>query len=349
MASAPSVSSVWQMLQEQAPCSAALFASAGDAALDSQTLLWPGGVFELVGEAGTGKTAACMTAAVHTAAGQQHAWWLACEGPFPVQRLRQIAETRSTVATHACAGRKRARAEVATVDDLCGHVHCARVHNLDQLLGLASQQLSTHMRTTGNPGLVVVDGLPALVAAEYPANQRAGAVARGKFLAALGAALQALATRHRVPVLVTNHVSSAMAESSHAHGVPRLKPALGGVWSHYISARYALTRGVTGLSCPDDHAHVHDVACSRAWPTLSSGGMPVPVGRPVSSLYLRTAGGGTVAGRRLFWVVMSPTTPLQSWYISITACGVELGEPHVASSSCSSIAGTSEADFAYMS
>eukprot|EP00457_Paulinella_chromatophora_P009837 gb/GEZN01009915.1/.p1 GENE.gb/GEZN01009915.1/~~gb/GEZN01009915.1/.p1 ORF type:complete len:334 (-),score=29.01 gb/GEZN01009915.1/:213-1214(-) len=187
------------------------------------------GVSELVGSAGMGKTQACLTLAASAALPhpqtdkQGGVIYIDTEQSFSPTRLLEIAASRypAQFGTHEALERLSTSVTVfspASPAEL-GH----RLDTLEELI-LAK-----------NVQLIVVDSVAAPVRSRFSAQQ---GIERQKFLGSVASKLKYLGERFRIPVVVTNQVTTMWGKGGSAESY--LIAALGIAWAHAVNTRFVL-------------------------------------------------------------------------------------------------------------
>ena len=175
-----------------------------------------GGLTEVAGRAGSGKSQWCTQLAAHCASSTGAVVYIDTEGSFRADRLTQIAKERRWVATKT------------ETKDMLERVYVLRPPTAEALLALLHGSVQKQIQET-EAVLVILDSVAALARGDFIGRK---IFDRQAWLAAAAAALKALAHRQNVAVLVTNHV---VADFGH-HG-DRVNPALGLLWSHCVTTR----------------------------------------------------------------------------------------------------------------
>nr|QDO16405.1 DNA repair protein XRCC3 [Lingulodinium polyedra] len=201
---------------------------------------WPGGVLEVCGEAGTGKTQFCLHC---TAAALR----LALAGPggprpsrppcvcylhseaAPVRRLQEIIAARA----RAAGGKD----PTVAAEAMLRAVLVQRVRDPAELYGFLCGRLVELLRHA-SVELLVVDAIAALFRGE-----ESGSAARSAQLFRLAAVLKRVSSEHGVPVLVANQVTGDFAAGA---GASWVKPALGHAWAACVSHRVSFHRADRG-------------------------------------------------------------------------------------------------------
>jgi RAD51-like protein 3 len=219
--------------------------------------LWCGEVTEIVGEASTGKTQICMTAAADALASTA-ATVAYIDSGSSIDMLRM----------HSILSKRCSNAECVeeAFDKRMRIFTCPQVHALLDVIDVIVQSLQTYRFKTVVPDedtgkaafyrnlkLVVVDSLSAILSPVLGISSVR--VPLGHVLMAhVAKGLHYLAAEYNVAVLVTNHmVSDHDADMGGRH--PRLhslKPALGPSWAHVPSRQIALLFFYEKIEIPED-------------------------------------------------------------------------------------------------
>ena len=302
------------------------FLSFGCATLDAALRGVPrNSITELCGVAGSGKTQLALQLLLRAQLPESvgglggKAFFLSCgEGPFPSQRLRQLAQALV------------ARADVPySEQQLLERVYVETVDTFERMRVVLRDALPELLRQ-GDVRLVVIDSVAALtrgdgVDGEFSgdhgargagASAGAGSRARADALFALAAELKRAARAHDTTFVVTNHVTADFASAAD----DAVKPALGLAWSHCVDARFMLRR------LPSAAEIAEAEAAERARLAAAAGAPPPPpppgaAGAPVSCAPPAVAA-DTPGSRREIEVVLSACAPHVTCEYHITADGV---------------------------
>jgi RAD51-like protein 3 len=217
-----------------------------------------GQVTELTGEAGTGKTQLCLSAAASAAALGHRVVYVDTGGCFSASRVK--AFHRGFVTDDADSAEVEQHLNLTL--DLITVVKAHDVYKLFKVLEELGCGLCGDAGARGDGllegdrelleygsglGLLVVDSLSQLLSPVLTRMHHQGYTA----MASVGAALRALAPAHNCAVLYTNHTVGAGAGVSDAlvqrnRGENRGKPALGIRWTSTPHRRLCLTRQSMG-------------------------------------------------------------------------------------------------------
>lgn len=173
--------------------------------------------------------------------------YLNCEGPFPIIRLRELAEQRSSDLG-------------ISAERLLGDVLVEQIENAEHLWDVLTVTLPGVLRRGGTK-LVVVDSIAALCRGEF-ANSASEMNERAQILLSLAAYMKQLSERYETTFIVVNQVSAlfhdrkmscaSMGASFLPNGqepprdrtvpLPQVVPALGLTWTTCLTTRLMLTR-----------------------------------------------------------------------------------------------------------
>ncbi|KAG2449106.1 hypothetical protein HYH02_005854 [Chlamydomonas schloesseri] len=263
----PPYSTAYDVFSQQATAEAPPPLRTGLPTLDSALRLGVplGSITELVGPGGVGKSqlSHMLTAgvALPTALGGQGAGvvYIDTERKFSAQRLQEMVNARVAQAA-ASAGPQGAYAlqAQAVQGEVLRRVAISTPGSTEQLL--QSVENLQHMVLQYKARLVVVDSIAALARTEYgnPGGSAAGGGGSGlvgsimdrqQVLGRIAASLKALAESLRIPVIVTNQVTTRIGGGAGggpgppgAGGSGTLTAALGAKWAHCVNLRLVLQR-----------------------------------------------------------------------------------------------------------
>jgi RAD51-like protein 3 len=220
-----------------------------------------GQVTELTGEAGTGKTQLCMSAAASAAALGHRVVYVDTSGSFSAARIKEFHR-----------GFVTADADSAEVEQhlnlTLGLITVLRVHDVMQLLkvleelglGLAGRvgvegdgglEGKADLAAIGHTmGLLVVDSISSLLSPVITRMHHQGYTV----MASVASLLRSLAPVHNCAVLYTNHTVSAGVGNSDNNNNnsnagtagPSIKPALGIRWTSTPHRRLCMSRNSAG-------------------------------------------------------------------------------------------------------
>ncbi|XP_071333632.1 DNA repair protein RAD51 homolog 3 [Trachinotus anak] len=190
---------------------------------------------EICGAPGVGKTQLCLQLAVDVQVPQcfggvgGQAIYIDTEGSFLLQRVVDLA----TAAVRHCSllvedDEQRDAMTTFTVETILSNIFLVRCHDYVELLAelhLLPDFLSDHPRAR----LLVIDSVA------FPFRQFDDLSHRTRLLHSLALQLVAMATRHHVAVVITNHMTTRLRGSQ-----SQLVPALGESWGHASTIRLLL-------------------------------------------------------------------------------------------------------------
>ncbi|XP_058468789.1 DNA repair protein XRCC3 isoform X1 [Solea solea] len=197
-----------------------------------------GGVTELSGESGAGKTQLALQLCLCVQFPTQHgglnsgAVYICTEDTFPMRRLRQLITEQP---------RLRTDVPPSLISSLCftDHIYIEHAADLDSLSVCLSRRVPL-LLARGLVRLVVVDSVAALFRAEFQADDW---LQRNKQLLALAATLQHLSDEFNTPVLCINQVTDVFNSSDRLSPVmSQVSPALGLAWANQLMVRLMLLR-----------------------------------------------------------------------------------------------------------
>lgn len=196
-----------------------------------------GGILEVCGEAGTGKTQFCLQGVACTLAwalanssstksGSPCALYLYSED-IPVMRLREIAGMQARAAG--------ARDSCISGDVILDSIFLERVDTPGELYAMLCSRFPMYVQHAPIQ-MIVIDSITTLFR-----NEELDMASRTSQLFSLACLLKRMACDYNVQVLVTNHVTADL-EADSASNLDCAKPALGHVWSSCVSHRIFLYR-----------------------------------------------------------------------------------------------------------
>ena len=278
-----------------------------------------GGVTEISGEAGCGKTQICLTLALQCTLPESlggldgHTVYLCCgEGQFPAPRLTQLAEAYSM-----------ANASLGTSHALMDRVHVLECHNSEDALDVVRKDVPSLIKTH-NVRFVIIDSIAGIFRTEFDTSVVEERFERSRAFFRLATELKLLADTNHLGVLVVNQVTAAGFDSAEG-GVsdPFRKidpvPALGLGWSHCVNTRIMLRRDCGNFlslaDCDQEEAPAH-FGAENVQPEPNHAG-----GRDEAGVVsVVGARGGT---RRRLVLEFSPSCPSASCEFVITRGGVK--------------------------
>ncbi|KAM8831712.1 DNA repair protein XRCC3 isoform 3-T3 [Spinachia spinachia] len=198
-----------------------------------------GGVTELAGESGAGKTQLalqlCLSVQYPTQYGGLHsgAVYICTEDSFPIKRLQQLIR---------CQYLLRSDVPPALISSLqfSDRVYIEHVADLDSLQVCLSRRVPL-LLTRGLVRLLVVDSFAALFRSEF---QAADWLERSKQLLTFSSTLHHLSLRFTTPVLCINQVTDFLSGSDNSLGPlsSSVSPALGLLWANQVMVRLMMRR-----------------------------------------------------------------------------------------------------------
>uniref|UniRef100_A0A8D3C2N9 DNA repair protein n=1 Tax=Scophthalmus maximus TaxID=52904 RepID=A0A8D3C2N9_SCOMX len=197
-----------------------------------------GGVTELSGESGAGKTqlalqlCLCVQYPVQYGGLNAGAVYISTEDSFPIRRLQQLIREQSCL---------RSDVPAALISSLqfTDHVYVEHAADVDALQVCLSRRVPL-LLTRGLVRLVVVDSVAALFRSEFQADDW---LERNKQLLTFSSALQQLSLEFNTPVLCVNQMNdlnlfvfrlSPLSSS--------VSPALGLAWANQVMVRLMMQR-----------------------------------------------------------------------------------------------------------
>jgi DNA-repair protein XRCC3 len=198
-----------------------------------------GGVTEIAGEAGAGKSNLCLRLSLQAylsvdkgGLNGSTAYISAGEGQFPMRRLSQMAQN---FAKHF----------QMNVVDVLDKIYIETCMNIEDCLEDIQKKLPK-MCMEHNIRLLIIDSLAGLVRSEFDTSKIDQMRLRTQMLFLLAQKLKWLANTFNLAVVVVNQATSAMTEDSLVHSSSsHMVPALGLAWSHCINSRIFLSRDTT--------------------------------------------------------------------------------------------------------
>jgi len=216
------------------------------------------GIFEICGEAGSGKTQLCLQLALQAmlppamgGLGGQACYLSSGEGRFPLRRFQQLA------ALSASRGVDHGVTETELMQRLLLH----RCDHVDSQFEAVEQQLPS-LLAAHDVKVVIIDSIAGAFrgddkfdrrpsshdqSGEKPAKRHKPAAARTQDLFLLAAKMRRLSLEHHVPFVVVNQVTADFGNNPHVSAdafsaLPnvRSRPALGLGWSCCVNQRLML-------------------------------------------------------------------------------------------------------------
>ncbi|XP_037305762.1 DNA repair protein XRCC3 isoform X1 [Pungitius pungitius] len=198
-----------------------------------------GGVTELSGESGAGKTQLalqlCLSVQYPTQYGGLHsgAVYICTEDSFPIKRLQQLIRDQSLL-------RSDVPPSLISSLQFSDRVYIEHVADLDSLQVCLSRRVPL-LLTRGLVRLLVVDSLAALFRSEFQASDW---LERSKQLITFSSTLHHLSSRFTTPVLCINQVTDFLSGSDDSLGSlsSSVSPALGLLWANQVMVRLMMRR-----------------------------------------------------------------------------------------------------------
>uniref|UniRef100_A0A672HIW8 RecA family profile 1 domain-containing protein n=2 Tax=Salarias fasciatus TaxID=181472 RepID=A0A672HIW8_SALFA len=198
-----------------------------------------GGVTELCGQSGAGKTQLalqlCLTVQYPETHGglQSGVLYVCTEDRFPIRRLQQLISEQSRL-------RPDVPPEVLSCLRFSDHVYIEHTADLDSLQLCLSRRARV-LLARGLVRLLVLDSVAAPLRCEFQADDW---LTRNKQLLSVSCSLQALSREFRVPVVCINQVTDVFSQSDETLGPSpsSLSPALGLAWANQVTVRLMMRR-----------------------------------------------------------------------------------------------------------
>lgn len=207
-----------------------------------------GGITELSGEAGCGKTQFCLTLSMQVSLPEAKgglagaACYMTCgEGRFPVARLAQLSQ---------CYQQCYPDEDI----DFLSNVFIEESHNSEDLLDNL-RKLVPEMCRQSNVRLLVIDSIAGMFRTEFDATNKDQAKLRLALMYRFAAELRHLADTYSLCVVVVNQVTASVDQEplsslfSGSFGGAKADPvpALGLGWSNCVNTRLMLRRDASSL------------------------------------------------------------------------------------------------------
>lgn len=203
-----------------------------------------GGVSEICGPAGCGKTQLCLQLCAQTVrrVKDMHVAYICTEHGFASERFKDMLVSRRDESSKENSG---------DVREMTDRVHVLRAHEPSELWNALRLHLPKLMRYC-TVGLVVIDSVTAPFRGEFKGGSAKDMKSRAQMLLQLAARMKCLSETHGVAFVVTNQVtaivesggssSSSGAVAYHRTDGPSVKAALGLTWSNCVNARVMIRR-----------------------------------------------------------------------------------------------------------
>ncbi|KAM4528719.1 DNA repair protein XRCC3 [Fundulus diaphanus] len=198
-----------------------------------------GGVTELSGESGAGKTQLGLQLSLSVQYPVEHgglsagAMYICTEDPFPIKRLQQLISEQ-------CVLRSDVPPSVISGLQFSDHIYVEHTADLDSLQVCLSRRAPL-LLAQGLVRLVVVDSVAALFRSEFQADDW---LERNKQLLTFSSMLHHLSQEFTTPVLCINQVTDVFKQSSSSvsSSSSSVSPALGLAWANQVTVRLMMQR-----------------------------------------------------------------------------------------------------------
>ncbi|XP_028252697.1 DNA repair protein XRCC3 [Parambassis ranga] len=198
-----------------------------------------GGITELAGESGAGKTQLALQLCLSVQYPAQHgglssgALYICTEDSFPIKRLQQLISGQSSL-------RSDVPPTLTSSLQFSDHVYIEHAADLDSL-HLCLSRRAPLLLAQGLVRLLVVDSVAALFRSEFQADDW---LERNKQLLTFSSRLHHLSWEFTTPVLCINQVTDVFNQSDNSL-VPSsssVSPALGLAWANQVMVRLLMRR-----------------------------------------------------------------------------------------------------------
>ncbi|KAM4712822.1 DNA repair protein XRCC3 [Anableps anableps] len=198
-----------------------------------------GGVTELAGESGAGKTQLGLQLCLSVQYPAEHgglsagALYICTEDPFPIKRLQQLISEQSVL-------RSDVPPSLISRLQFSDHVYIEHTADLDSLQACLSRRARL-LLAQGVVRLIVVDSVAALFRCEFQADDW---LERNKQLLTFSSMLHHLSQEFTTPVLCINQVTDVFHQSESSSSSPSssVSPALGLAWANQVTVRLMMRR-----------------------------------------------------------------------------------------------------------
>ncbi|XP_005951579.1 DNA repair protein XRCC3 isoform X2 [Haplochromis burtoni] len=198
-----------------------------------------GGITELAGESGTGKTQVGLQLSLSVQYPAEHgglgagALYVCTEDSFPIKRLHQL------IGEQVCL-RSDVPADLVSSLRFSDHVYIEHTADLDSLLVCLTRRARL-LLTRGLVRLIVVDSVAALFRTEFQADDW---LERNRQLLTFSSMLHHLSQEFSTPVLCINQVTDVFSQSHNSMGpsLSTVSPALGLAWANQVMVRLMMSR-----------------------------------------------------------------------------------------------------------
>ncbi|XP_008297141.1 DNA repair protein XRCC3 [Stegastes partitus] len=198
-----------------------------------------GGVTELSGESGAGKTQLALQLCLSVQYPPQHgglssgALYICTEDSFPIKRLQQLIREQSSL---------RSDVPPSLISSLhfSDHIYIEHTADLDSLQVCLSRRAPL-LLAQGLVRLLVVDSVAALFRSEFQADDW---LERNRQMLTFSSALHHLSQEFTTPVLCINQVTDVFNQSNNISGPSSssVSPALGLAWANQVMVRLMMRR-----------------------------------------------------------------------------------------------------------
>ncbi|XP_031612004.1 DNA repair protein XRCC3 isoform X2 [Oreochromis aureus] len=198
-----------------------------------------GGITELAGESGTGKTQVGLQLSLSVQYPAEHgglgagALYVCTEDSFPIKRLHQL------IGEQVCL-RSDVPADLVNSLRFSDHVYIEHAADLDSLQVCLTRRARL-LLARGLVRLIVVDSVAALFRAEFQADDW---LERNRRLLTFSSMLHHLSQEFSTPVLCINQVTDVFSQSHNSMGPSSstVSPALGLAWANQVMVRLMMRR-----------------------------------------------------------------------------------------------------------
>jgi RecA/RadA recombinase len=237
-----------------------------DAILDRLLVLPDSGIFEISGQAGSGKSHIAFQLAIN-------------ERVFDPSRTVIFVSTEGKVATQRLI--QMVNGGGFSVDEILSGILISEADSVDQLREIVQSALPARFFDENNapPSLVIIDSIAALFRIEHDGNS---APERSRILFDIATTLKWISTTHKALIVVTNQATANV--SAFATNPEEWVPALGLSWANCVNVRVRVAK--TGLR--------HEIGLAqnngpvRSAPGGESGGQKVRL-VPVRTIYVEVS------------------------------------------------------------
>lgn len=198
-----------------------------------------GGVTELSGESGAGKTQLalqlCLSVQYPIQQGglDSGAVFISTEDSFPSRRLQQLIREQQSL---------RSDVPQSLIDSIefSNNIYIEHTADLDSLQMCVTRRVPL-LLTRGKARLLVVDSVAALFRSEFQASDW---LERNKQLISFSSKLHHLSQEYNIPVLCVNQVTDVFSDSDNSLGPlsSSVSPALGLAWANQVMVRLMMQR-----------------------------------------------------------------------------------------------------------